>query len=135
MWSSFLRRIGYGIFWIWVISLLAFYLSKQVPGDPIEDYLTYEQRAVNVTTTPAEDRRLYQQVAGQRQLDLPFFYFSIGNGLYPDTLNRILPEADQVHVTHGHAIGYVQQTVFRQRPNGFPVSRKFVERFFLEEIF
>jgi peptide/nickel transport system permease protein len=91
MWRTILKRIAYGIFWIWVISVLAFFLSRHVPGDVIHDYLSAEPQAVTISQSPAAERVLYQQVAAKRGLDLPAFYFSIRKGIYPDSLSRILP--------------------------------------------
>lgn len=91
MWRTILKRIAYGIFWIGVISMLAFFLSRHVPGDVIHDYLSAEPQAVTVVQSPAAERILYQQVARKRGLDLPSFYFSIRKGIYPDNIRLILP--------------------------------------------
>jgi hypothetical protein len=36
--QSLIRKTIYAFLWLWVISILAFWLSKQVPGDEILDY-------------------------------------------------------------------------------------------------
>jgi peptide/nickel transport system permease protein len=89
------RKIGYAFLWLWVISVLAFWLSKQVPGDEILDYLSIETDAYSTSLNPDQQREAYQRVAEKRGLDLPFFYVSLHKGIYPKFLFSIFPVEDR----------------------------------------
>jgi peptide/nickel transport system permease protein len=100
MWRTILQRIAYGIFWIWVISVLAFFLSRHVPGDAIDEYLRAEPQAVNIVPSPFAERVIYERVAIKRGLHLPAFYVSIRKGIYPDSLQQIMPLDERLAVRH-----------------------------------
>ena len=63
---AILRKFGFALLWIWIISLLAFWLSKQVPGDEYLDYLSLEQGGFNTALNPSEQRVAITQVAEKR---------------------------------------------------------------------
>ena len=92
---SILKKLAFALLWIWIISLLAFWLSKKIPGDEFLDYLSIERNSFTTSLNPGQERDIIQQVAAKRGLDLPYFYFSIHKGIYPDTLYRIFPAGDQ----------------------------------------
>ena len=96
---SFIRKILYAFLWLWVISILAFWLSKQVPGDEILDYLSIETDAYSTAINPDQQREAYTHVAQKRGLDLPFFYVSLHKGIYPKALFSIFPLDDRQAVT------------------------------------
>jgi len=93
--KSLLRKFFFAFLWLWVISILAFWLSKQVPGDEVLDYLSIENDAFSKSLNPHQQREAYQQAAHRRGLDLPLFYFSLHKGLYPPFLSTIFPEEDR----------------------------------------
>src|SRR5688500_5073408 len=93
--KSLLRRFLYTLLLLWIISLIAFWLSQQVPGDVVMDYISIDDRGYNVSSGPLEHRLAYERVAKKRELDLPEFYISVNPGNYPDSINRILPREDR----------------------------------------
>lgn len=95
-----LRKCGIALVWLWVISLLAFWLSHLVPGDEILDYLSIEQGDYHPSLSPSVQREQYTMVAHKRGLDLPPFYFSIHRGHYPDDFFSIQPREDREAVEH-----------------------------------
>ena len=98
--KSLFRKFLYAFLWLWVISILAFWLSKQVPGDEVLDYLSIEPNAYSTSLNPDQQRTAYEQVAHKRGLDLPFFYFSMQKGIYPSSLFTIFPVEDRTAVKH-----------------------------------
>ncbi|MBC8047194.1 MAG: ABC transporter permease subunit [Fimbriimonadaceae bacterium] len=72
-----------------VISLLAFMISINAPGDPVERMLTRSQGSgeqfAQVRNT-IEQKKIWTKRLG---LDLPVFYFNISNAATPDTLYKI----------------------------------------------
>src|SRR5687767_3858910 len=93
--KSLLRKIIYVILLLWIVSLISFWLSNQVPGDEVMDYISIDERGYNPNVDPNQFRNIYQRVARLRGLDLPGFYFSIHPGYIPDTIQRILPLDDR----------------------------------------
>ena len=92
---SLSRRFLSAIFILWIISLIAFWLSKQAPGDEVMDYLSIDDPRHNINSKPLDLRSSYQQVAHHRLLDLPLFYWSVTPGYYPDAVNHVLPLDDR----------------------------------------
>lgn len=93
--KSLLRRFVYAFLLLWIISVIAFWLSKQVPGDEVMDYISIDDRGYNASFNPVQHRRAYERVAHQRGLDLPEFYFTISAGTVPDSIHLILPYEDR----------------------------------------
>lgn len=93
--KSLLRRFLYTLLLLWIISLIAFWLSQQVPGDVVMDYISIDDRGYHVSAGPLEHRLAYERVAKKRGLDLREFYVSVYPGNYPDSINRILPYEDR----------------------------------------
>jgi peptide/nickel transport system permease protein len=93
--KSLIRKFFFAFLWLWVISILAFWLSKQVPGDEVLDYLSIENETFSKSLNPYQQREAYQQTAHKRGLDLPLFYFSLDKGIYPQSLETIFPEEDR----------------------------------------
>lgn len=93
--KALLRKIIYVIVLLWVISLIAFWLSKQVPGDEVMDYISIDAGNYTTTIDPVQFRNIYQRVAQRRGLDLPEFYFSIRPAFIPDSVQFILPKDDR----------------------------------------
>ena len=77
---------------LFIIILLAFILSVQAPGDPL-DRLVSVQEAGGETMT-ASANTLYERERWRKKLglDLPVFYFSITGAATPDTLYKMYDE-------------------------------------------
>ncbi len=73
-----IRRLLIFIPMLFVISLIAFWLSKLAPGDPIP--LSEEVEKVDEVS---------KDIARQMGLDKPVFYFNFTSAAYPDTLYKI----------------------------------------------
>ena len=93
--SSLGKRFFSAIFILWIISLIAFWLSKQAPGDEVMDYLSIDDPRSGINSNPLYLRTSYQKVAHHRLLDLPLFYWSVTPGYYPDTVDHVLPLDDR----------------------------------------
>ena len=91
---SLFRRFISAILLLWVISIIAFWLSKKAPGDEVMDYLNIDD-PINMNSNPLELRSSYRLIAQRRELDLPLFYWTISPGYYPDSLEYILPFDDR----------------------------------------
>ena len=88
----------YAVILLYIVSIIAFWLSKQVPGDEVMDYISIDDRGYNTSYSPAQYRRSYQRVAHQRGLDLPEFYFTVSPGFIHDSIHLILPYEDRDNV-------------------------------------
>jgi peptide/nickel transport system permease protein len=93
---SLLRRCLNALVLLGVISIIAFYLSKLVPGDEVLDYLSFDDSKYTASVGPLEQRIAYARVAKKRGLDLPLFYLSVLPSNYPDSLFLILPISDRL---------------------------------------
>ncbi len=82
-----IRRLLLAIPTLLIISMLAFGLSRNTPGDPIENFLPRSAPGGGTYDRYAES---YERIARDLHFDLPPFYFSIRPLAYPDTLHRIL---------------------------------------------
>ena len=97
---SLLRRCIHAFILLGVISIIAFGLSKLVPGDEVLDYLSIDDSRYSSSAGPLEQRNAYTKVSHKRGLDLPLFYFSVHPGYYPDSLFSIVPVEDRNTVVH-----------------------------------
>ena len=91
MFNYVLKRLLYFIPTLFVISLLAFGLSKAAPGDPVELLL---QGGLQSETGQRSDlvasERSYLETARRLGMDKPPFYFGLSSQAYPDTIYRIV---------------------------------------------
>ncbi|MGB3077334.1 MAG: ABC transporter permease, partial [Chitinophagales bacterium] len=80
-------------------SLLAFVISVNAPGDPVDRLVTAAESgdvANTATSSMLEEKQYWTHRLG---LDLPVFYFSIAPLSYPDTLFRIIDKKEQHALT------------------------------------
>ncbi|MEP7127694.1 MAG: hypothetical protein ABI729_02450, partial [Chitinophagales bacterium] len=94
-----LRRILLFIPTLIVISLLAFVISVNAPGDPVDRLVTAAESgdlANTATSSMLEEKKYWTHRLG---LDLPVFYFSITPLSYPDTLFKIIDKKEQHALT------------------------------------
>ena len=75
---------------LFVISLLAFGLSKIAPGDPVELITRGGLGAAEGGGDVRNRERVYLETARFLGLDKPPFYFALSSAAYPDTLHRIV---------------------------------------------
>lgn len=73
-----------------VVSLIAFGLSKIAPGDPVLELMQGTESQQNSFTDIQSRNRIYKNVATRIGVDLPPFYCSITTAATPDTLYRIV---------------------------------------------
>ncbi len=78
-----LKRILVFIPTLFAISLLAFWLSKVAPGDPVMSCNPIDEAGFEMT------RALYQEMYEDMGLDKPLFYFNFTTASYPDTFYRV----------------------------------------------
>lgn len=92
-----LRRLLIMLPTLFVILLISFIISRNVPGDHVEIEIDFNTRP-GVLVTRASHLKAYKDQSHQFGLDLPEFYFSLQQSAYPDTLYRIirLPERENL---------------------------------------
>jgi len=89
MLNYLLRRILLFIPTIIIISLLAFIISVNAPGDPVARMMATAESGENsggINTVREQQQVFWRHRLG---LDLPLFYFSITPSSFPDTLYKI----------------------------------------------
>lgn len=86
-----IKRIFIFIPTLFVISLVTFMLSVNVPGDPVEQILGGGGSAgeIGQSSSKLASERSYIDKRQELGLDLPVFYLSLSNAATPDTLHRI----------------------------------------------
>ena len=94
MQAYILKRILLFVPTLFVISILSFFLSKMTPGDPVQALMQGRDDA-NIEKSEAEERRRYQKISEQLNLDKPIFYFSLTPSSYPDTIYKITPKSER----------------------------------------
>lgn len=85
-----LKRLLLFVPTLFVVSLVAFFLSRMAPGDPVLQYLTNDP--FGTLSSPADlynAERVCRQTATLLNRDKPLFYFGLRPKSYPDTLYRI----------------------------------------------
>lgn len=84
-----LKRILFFIPTLILISLLAFIISINAPGDPVDRMVSVSQTAGDMQMEPQNLILQKAEVRKQLGLDLPVFYCTISNAATPDTLYKI----------------------------------------------
>lgn len=87
MGTYLLKRLLFFLPTLILISVLAFFLSKTAPGDPVELY--HRGTFGELGEGGEQARRIYADTRAQLGLDKPAFYFAFTAKAYPDTLYRI----------------------------------------------
>lgn len=88
MLTYIIKRIAIFIPTLFVISLITFYLSINVPGDPVEQMLNSNSEMGSAANAQASERA-YIDKRKQLGLNLPIFYFSLSNAAMPKNLYEI----------------------------------------------
>ncbi len=95
---SLLRKVFYAIVVLWILSVIIFWLSKQMPGDEVLDYVSIDDTRYAALINPLDQRTSYGQVARERGFYFPGFYFSVSPSLFPDSVDLILNRDEKVNV-------------------------------------
>ena len=92
--SYFINRLLLLLPSLFVISIIAFVISINAPGDPVDRILTSkgDEPQTNVFIKSEQ----YQQLRKQLGLDLPTFYFSVRSLSSPDTIHRIANKQQRI---------------------------------------
>jgi len=96
MWRYFIKRLLTFIPTIIIITLLAFIISVNAPGDATDRLVNVSQED-NAAAATLNARKAWREQLG---LDLPLFYFSIHPLAYCDTLNRILDASERTAISN-----------------------------------
>ena len=81
-----LKRIFLIIPTLLLIALIAFFLSKLVPGDPADSMMTLH----GITSDNPREKQEYAKLYKDLHLDIPLFYCSLLPNFYPDNINKII---------------------------------------------
>lgn len=84
-----LKRMLFFIPTLILISLLAFIISINAPGDPVDRMVSISQTGGDLQLEPQNLLEQKREVRKQLGLDLPVFYFTVSSIATPDTLYRI----------------------------------------------
>ncbi len=93
-----LKRVLLFIPTLFVISLLTFFLSTNVPGDPVEQMLNSNSETGSSAKAQVAEKA-YISKRHQLGLDLPTFYFSISNQAIPKDLYAIPKKFQRENLT------------------------------------
>ncbi len=85
-----IRKLGYFLPTLVVVSLVAFFLSKAAPGDPVAHYVPPIDELPASSYSVGYYEKQYIKYSRELGLDLPLFYFSLESVAYPDTFHRVI---------------------------------------------
>lgn len=88
-----LKRAVWFLPTLFIITIVAFGLSKLAPGDPV--YLYMEGSSGSLPDNRKVRERMYIETKKKLGLDYPVFYFSLQARAYPDTLHRLLTQEER----------------------------------------
>ncbi len=91
-----LKRILVFIPTLIIISLMAFMISVNAPGDPVERLLTAAEGGGNSKVNKGDKERQRREIRQKLGLDIPVFYFSLGTAADCDTLYKIPSKEEQI---------------------------------------
>jgi peptide/nickel transport system permease protein len=95
MFQYLLRRLLIFIPTLFVISLVAFSLSKLAPGDPVELLIKGGGGDSGQLADLKAGERTYLETAERLGMNLPVFYMGLSSTAYPDTLYRITRQSER----------------------------------------
>lgn len=73
-----------------IVSMIAFFLSRSIPGDRVDTFLQDGRDQYQANSDFLALQKTYRQTARSLGLDQPLFYFSIHSHILPDTISQIL---------------------------------------------
>ncbi|MBK9737677.1 MAG: ABC transporter permease [Saprospiraceae bacterium] len=115
-----LKRILLIIPTILLVMILAFFLSKAVPGDQAESLLTLQGITPENPNGAIEYKRNYYRLF----LDKPNFYFSVLPDFYPENINNIARSAirNQVRALLSHKLSFQRIEAFIEARDAFIIN-------------
>lgn len=100
MFEYIIKRILIFIPTLFIISLMAFALSKLAPGDPVEMITKGGGNSDSGQLTDMlAGEKAYKETAERLGLNLPAFYFGLSSASYPDTLHNIVNQSERDNVS------------------------------------
>ncbi|MBK7441915.1 MAG: ABC transporter permease [Bacteroidetes bacterium] len=90
-----LKRILFFIPTLIIISLLAFIISINAPGDPLDRMVTAQESGGEFSTQTANTTKEKERWRKKLGLDLPVFYISLSNAATPDTLYKVYDDNER----------------------------------------
>ena len=90
-----LKRVLIFIPTLIIISLLAFVISINAPGDPVERLSKSANKEGTASEQSAASKKDKEAIRKRLGLDLPIFYFSLGTLADSDTLYKVVDKAHQ----------------------------------------
>ncbi len=90
MLKRIIKKLGYFLPTLVVVSLVAFFLSKMAPGDPVEHYVPPIDELPSSSYSVSSYEKQYIKYARELGLDRPLFYLSLESMAYPDTFHQIV---------------------------------------------
>ncbi len=85
-----LKKLGYFIPTLVIVSLVAFFLSKLAPGDPVAHYVPPIDALPSSSYTVSYYEKQYIKYSKELGLDRPLFYLALEPAAYPDTFHQIV---------------------------------------------
>ncbi len=85
-----LKKLGYFLPTLVMVSLVAFFLSKLAPGDPVAHYVPPIDALPSSSYSVAYYEKQYTKYSRVLGLDQPLFYLSLESVAYPDTFHQII---------------------------------------------
>lgn len=110
MLAFILKRILLVIPTLLVVMIIAFFLSKFVPGDAADAMISMQGIPVNSKINHIEYKKYYQQL----NLDKPTFYFSIIPDFYPENINAVVDKTDREQF-----LRFLRQSIPFNQANGY----------------
>lgn len=95
MFEYLLRRLLIFIPTLFVISLVAFSLSKLAPGDPVELLIKGKGGDSGQLADLKAGERTYIETAERLGMNLPVFYVGLSSVAHPDTLHKIIKQSER----------------------------------------
>ncbi len=90
MFKRTLKKLGYFIPTLVIVSLVAFFLSKLAPGDPVAHYVPPIDALPGSSYSVAYYEKQYTKYSRELGLDLPLFYLALESAAYPDTFHQVV---------------------------------------------
>jgi peptide/nickel transport system permease protein len=90
-----LKRILFFIPTLIIISLLAFIISINAPGDPLDRMVSAQESGGEFSTQTANTAKEKERWRKKLGLDLPVFYVSLSNAATPDTLYKVYDDNER----------------------------------------
>ncbi|RAU83388.1 ABC transporter permease [Pontibacter arcticus] len=99
MLGFFIKRLLYALPSLWLIVTLIFILSRLLPGSfASENILHSQSESYYSKSDKSAKQQAYQNYLLRTGQHLPLFYFSVTANPEPDTLYKVYPESERLHL-------------------------------------